>query len=199
MEKKIEMTDMNRVGKGQQLEKVPLTAGQQAEILRKNWQSHDARWQMAVFQEFGWEAGNHLNKEVGKQMGKVAMHRLMKRLGVTGVRNLHELRQICEVAMEVFFPLPDFEYHFDYISDTKLVGTIRRCTSYDNVRRVGVEKYYECGCFAMRAGWYEALGVNVEETASKCLMHGDDRCEINLYVKAWVISQEPNKRPKGGI
>ncbi len=190
MEKKFVMTNMTRVDEGQP-QQMSLTTGQQADILRKNWQSHDARWQMAVLQEFGWEAGNRLNKDVGNQMGKVAMHRLMKRLGVTGVNNLHELRHICEVAMNLFFPPPDFEFYFDEKSDSKMVGTIRRCTSYDNVKRVGVEKFYECGCFAMRAGWYEVLGVNVEETLGKCLKAGDDQCEITLCLKG---CEDPQKQ-----
>ncbi len=186
---KLPVNEINHIEQGQQTE-TQLTADQQADVLRKNWLSHDARWQMAVFQQFGWDAGNRLNKEVGRQMGKVAMHRLMKRLGISGVKSLSELKRVCEIAMDLFFPPPDFEYHFEQVSDTKLVGTIQRCVTYDNVRRVGVEKYYECGCFAMRAGWYAALGVNVEETLGKCLKAGDGQCEITLHGKEWESPQK---------
>lgn len=39
-----------------------ITNQQRIEILRKNWMSHEARWQMAVFQEFGWEKETNLTK-----------------------------------------------------------------------------------------------------------------------------------------
>jgi len=184
MDVKVEKTDANVVGSSQPVE-IPLTAEQQMDVLRSNWLSHDARWQMAVFQNFGWDAGNRLNKDVASQIGKVAMHRLMKHLGVTDVKDVQELREVLEIAMSLFFPPPGFEHQFGQLSDTKLLGTIRRCGSYDNVKRAGVEKYYECGCFAMRAGWYAALGVDVEETVGKCLKAGDDRCDITLHVKSW--------------
>jgi len=180
---KIAKNDVNIVNPRQQ-EEIPLTAEQQADMFRKNWTSEDARWQMAVVQHFGWEVGNRLNKEVATQMGKVAMQRLMKELGITGVKDFRELRRVIDIAMTLFFPKPDFDYHFEEPSDTEWVGIVRRCVSYDNVKRVGAEKQYDCGCFAIRVGWYAALGVDVEETLGKCLKAGDDRCEVTVHMKA---------------
>jgi len=71
------------------------------------------------------------------------------------------------------------------VSDTKLVATIHRCVILNNVKRAGMAEPYECGCFAMRAGWYEPLGVDFEETLGKCFKAGDDKCEITLHVKSW--------------
>ncbi|OLS12880.1 MAG: hypothetical protein RBG13Loki_3515 [Promethearchaeota archaeon CR_4] len=188
---KVQIRENNGNAVGQKpLAEIPLTTEQQTDVLRSNWLSHDARWQMAVFQQFGWDAGNRLNKEVARQVGKVAMQRLMKHLGVTRVNDLHELREVCENAMSLFFPPPGFEHQFEQLSDTELLGTIRRCGTYDNVKRANVEKHYECGCFAMRAGWYAALGVDVEETLGKCLKTGDGRCDITLHMKSWGNTAE---------
>ncbi len=47
------------------------------EILRKNWMSHEARYQMAIVRELGWEKANNINKTVIYEIGKVMMYRLM--------------------------------------------------------------------------------------------------------------------------
>lgn len=44
-----------------------LTPEEQIKFLRKNWLSHDARWQYATFQELGIEKGNKLNQDVSFQ------------------------------------------------------------------------------------------------------------------------------------
>jgi len=79
-----------------------VTVGQRIEILRKNWMSHEARWQIAVFQEFGWEKGNKINQAIAREMGKVAMYRLMKALGVSQVKNVEELEAVCLAARQVY-------------------------------------------------------------------------------------------------
>lgn len=168
-----------------QQRELQLTADQQIDVLRRSWQSHDAGWQMAIFQRYGWDEGNRLNKEVARQIGKGAMHRLMKHLGITGVKDIDEFRRIIDITTALFYPKPDFDYQFEQLSDTKVVAIVRQCVICDNVIRGGVAKFYECGCFAMQEGWYDALGVDVERTLGKCLKAGDDRCEITLHVKSW--------------
>nr|MDO8082879.1 hypothetical protein [Candidatus Freyarchaeota archaeon] len=165
---------------------------QRIEILRKTWISHDARWQMAVFQEYGWEKGNKLNREVIRDIGKGMMYRLMKALEISKVNNIEELQAICSVAMDLYYPPPNFAYHFERLSDTSLLGVIKSCGSYENVKKAGVLDHYECGCFAMRSGWYAALGVEVQEELGKCLKKGDNICEIFLRVNKWKEEKPTN-------
>jgi hypothetical protein len=162
-----------------------VSVGQRIEILRKNWLSHDARWQMAVFQEAGWEKGNNLNQSVARDMGKVMMYRLMKALGISQIKNLEELEAVCLAAMRLYYPSPAFVYHFERLSDTSILGVIERCGIYENVKNAGVSDAYECGCFALHSGWYEALGVEVEEEPLKCLKWGDKACQIVARVNKW--------------
>jgi hypothetical protein len=159
-----------------------VTVGQRIEILRKNWMSHEARWQIAVFQEFGWEKGNKINQAIAREMGKVAMYRLMKALGVSQVKNVEELEAVCLAAMGLYYPPPAFVYHFERLSNTSFLGVMEKCGIYENVKKAGVSDAYECGCFAMRSGWYEALGMEVEEELLKCLKWGDNACEIVIRV-----------------
>ena len=158
---------------------------QKIEILRKNWISHDARSQMAIVRELGWDMGNKLNKSIISDMGKVMMYRLMNALGISKVKNIDELQAICFTAALFYYPPPNMIYHFERDSEKSLIAFIEKCGAYENIKKIGVSDQYECGCFAMRSGWYKALGVKVKEQLLKCLKNGDKVCKIVLNVKKW--------------
>lgn len=160
-----------------------LTPDQRIEILRRNWMSHDARWQYATFQELGVEKGNELNHTVSKQMGRTVMYRLMNALEIARVRSIEELKAICEVTMDLYYPPPRFVYHFDLVSENTLFAVMEHCTIYENVKRAGMADLYECACVAMHAGWFEALDIEVEEKLTKSLKNGDERCEFLFKIK----------------
>jgi hypothetical protein len=155
------------------------------EILRKNWMSQDAKSQMAIVQEFGWDKGNKLNKAIIEEMGKVMMYRLINALGIKHVKNINEFVNICFAALNFYYPPPAMSYKFQRVSDTEINGIIEKCSAIENVKSIGVQKFYECGCFAMRSGWYRALGVKVQETCLSCMKDGADNCKINLKIKKW--------------
>jgi hypothetical protein len=155
------------------------------EILRKNWMSHDAKSQMAIVREFGWEKGNKMNKEIISEMGKVMMYRLKNALDVTEIRNPDEFIAICSAAMDFYYPPPAMTYEFKKISDTQLLAIVKKCAVIDQVKRIGVSDSYECGCFAMRKGWYKALGLKAREECSSCIKEGDSECKIVVNVKSW--------------
>ncbi|MFX1258142.1 MAG: hypothetical protein ACFFAN_09800 [Promethearchaeota archaeon] len=162
-----------------------IDANEKIEILRKNWMSHDARYQMAIVREFGWEKGNKLNKVIIHDMGKVMMYRLMNALDISKVKSIDELKALCLCAICFYYPEPIFSYHIEEISETDLLGVVDKCSTYDNIKKIGVVNQYECGCFAMRSGWYKALGMEVEEILLTCLKNGDKKCKILLKVKNW--------------
>lgn len=163
---------------------------QRTEIIRKTWTSHDARWQMAVFQEFGWEKGNKLNQQVMRDIGKGMMYRLMKALGISEIKNVEAFQAICTAAIDFYFP--NFSYQVKPLSDTSFLGIIESCDTYENVKKAGVINYYECGCFAMRSGWYDALGLEAKEELGKCLKNGDNICEIFVTVNKWNKEKQTN-------
>lgn len=162
-----------------------LAEDQQKTLLRKNWQYHDAKWQMAVFQQLGVEKGNQINQAVAREMGRVEMYRLANLLGIKSIGTIEDLRILCASVMNLCHPPPAFDYHFEVRSDTEMVGVMDHCATYENVQRAGVESMYECGCFALRSGWYAALDLDVEELGEKCLKTGDEACEICIHVRSW--------------
>jgi hypothetical protein len=126
-------------------------------------------------------------------MGKVMMHRLMNALGNPEVKNIEELEAVCSAAMNLYYPPPTFVYRFERLSNTSLLGVIEKCAILENVKKAGVTDFYECGCFAMRSGWYEALGAEVKEELGKCLKRGDKTCEIVLKVNKWRKDNPPRE------
>lgn len=155
------------------------------DILRKNWMSHDARCQMAIVQEFGWEKGNKLNKIIIRDIGIVMMYRLMNALKIKEVKNIDDMYNLCTTAVNFYYPPPLMQYKFQKVSDTEILGVIKKCPTIENVKKIGVEDFYECGCFSMRSGWYQALKVNVKETCLSCIKDGDIECKIKVNVENW--------------
>lgn len=159
------------------------------DILRKNWISHDAKSQMAIVQEFGWEKGNKLNKSVIYEIGKVMMYRFKNALNIDRVSNIQDFLKICTAAMKFYYPPPYAYYKFQKISDKEIIGSVEKCPIIENVKKLGVAKFYECGCFVMRSGWYKALGLEVHEECLSCLKDGDNECQIIVKVKDWNVKK----------
>jgi len=162
-----------------------ITNKKKIEILRKNWMSQDAKAQMAIVREFGWQKGNKLNKSIIHEMGKVMMYRLMNATNITRVSNIDELYEICTAAMQLYYPPPYAYYKFQKISDKEIMGIVEKCPIIDNVKKLGVSNFYECGCFSLRSGWYKALRVPIQEKALSCIKNGDENCQILLKVETW--------------
>ena len=51
--------------------------------------------------------------------------------------------------------------------------------------KVNATDKYECGCFALRSGFADALKLEVSQECKSCLMKGDKKCEIILKVEKW--------------
>ena len=82
------------------------------------------------------------------------------------------------MAMETFITRDYFDYEFGFTDSGENIGTIHRCYANTKIRDIGAQNDYQCGCFALRAGWYEAMHVEVKEKLLRSLKDGDDRCEI---------------------
>jgi len=148
------------------------------EMVAKGRWTCDSNWMMALVLTTGWGVANQTNLQVGQAVGKAEMHRLMRALGIERPKNDREFLMLVTLAMESFITKDYFDYEFKMLGPGKMLGIVRQCYANTKVRSVGAEKDYQCGCFGMRSGWYEAMGVEVKENLLKCLKDGADRCEI---------------------
>ena len=156
--------------------KVPFEA--KREIVAKSRLTCESNWMMAMVFTAGWDMANKMNIQVGQAVGKAEMHRLMKALGIERPKNDMEFLMLVSLAMETFLTKDYFDYQFKFLRPGKVLGIVRQCYAYTKIRSIGAEKNYQCGCFGMRAGWYQAMGLEVKENLVKCLKDGAEQCEI---------------------
>lgn len=157
------------------------------ELVAKSRWTCDSHWMMSMVMNTGWDIANKMNLQVGQAVGKVEMHRLMKILGMDKPKNEKEFMMLMTLGMETFITQDYFDYEFKLLSSGKWVGIIKQCYAYTKVRSINVDKDYECGCFGMRQGWYQAMGLEVKETLVKCLKDGDSQCEIMVEGLAFPL------------
>jgi hypothetical protein len=157
-----------------------LSGSQREALLIKCWMSHDARWFMAVAQQYGVRATNHINQIAAHEIGKVEARRVVRALQLP-ITTLDDFL----VAQEVFigFLGPDLlDYGVNKVSDTSYQVNVRRCFAHQNAQRAGIIDRYECGIFARVTGWLDGLGLTYESypPLGKCLKAQDRECIYNI-------------------
>jgi len=144
-----------------------LSDEQEKELLRRCWYSHDARWYMAVAQEFGVEAANRLNKRACRALGEAEMRRLVKALGIAGPTTVQELVQVIEAAFRLFVPPPLMELDIRVVDDRSWEGWMKRCFIYDDIMKAGIGPFYVCAALDRIQGWHDALGLLTDEPPAR--------------------------------
>jgi Family of unknown function (DUF6125) len=156
----------------------------QKDLLIKGWMSHDARWFMAVAEQFGIEAANRLNQMVARELGRVEMKRFMKALDLSPSRNMEEYLNLKKAALSMFgSDLVDYE--IKVLDHQTYEMHLTRCFAHENIVKAGIKDQYECGIFSRLQGWIDAQGL-VHELApalGKCLKVLSKEC--CYVVKLW--------------
>jgi hypothetical protein len=170
---------------------VTIPPEEKRELVAKSRWTCDSNWQMAMVMNAGWDVANKMNLQVSQQVGKVEMLRLMKILDLDKPRNEKEFMMLVALAMETFVTKDYFDYEFKSLGSGKWVGIVKQCYACTKVLSINVDKDYECGCFGMRQGWYQAMGLQVKENLVKCLKNGDDCCEIEI--EDFILPEESSQ------
>jgi hypothetical protein len=136
------------------------------ELLRSCWYSHDARWYMAVVQEFGVEAANRLNRRVCRALGVAEMRRLVRALGIAAPKTVQELVRVIEAAFRFFAPPPLTQLEIRIIDDHSYQARMKRCFIHDNITKAGISDFYICAAHDRIQGWHDALGLPLAEEPS---------------------------------
>jgi hypothetical protein len=156
------------------------------ELLAKSRFSCESRWMTAMAMTAGWEVANRLNLEVGASVAEGEMRRLMKLAGWSGAKEDSDVLLMVWTAMELLTPKKYFDYSLEFVAPGRMLGVLTQCLACTKVKSLGVERDYECGCFGLRAGWYRAMGIKARETLQKCMLEGDERCEILVEVDEYA-------------
>jgi len=155
------------------------------EMLESNWLSHDARWQKEVVSKYGWNLGNYLNQKVTRDLGKTMMLRFMKSAGISRASDVNELRDLIVAVSSLNYSQVMDKNLVKYQPDGSILFEIKNCVTYNNIKKRRATGSYECGCFALRSGFSDALKLEISQECKTCLMKGDNKCEIILKVEKW--------------
>jgi len=149
----------------------------QKDLLVKGWMSHDARWFMAVAENFGIDAANRLNQFVCRGIGRVEMKRFMKSLSLSPPKDMEEYLNLKKAALSLYGS--DLaEYEIKILNHQSYQMHLKRCFAYENIVRAGIKDEYECGIFARLQGWIDAQGLGHELTPplGKCMKVLGEEC-----------------------
>ncbi len=149
----------------------------QKDLLVKGWMSHDARWFMAVAENFGIDAANRLNQFVCREIGRVEMKRFMKSLSLSPPKDMEEYLNLKKAALSLYGS--DLaEYEIKILDHQSYQMHLKRCFAHENIVRAGIKDEYECGIFARLQGWIDAQGLGHELTPplGKCMKVLGEEC-----------------------
>ncbi len=163
-------------------------------LLIKCWMSHDARWFMAVAQEYGLLVANRLNQFAAREVGKVEAQRIVRLLSLAPVKTLGEYLLIQEIIISLLGP-DLLDYSVTKIDSAISQMHVRRCFAYDNAVRAGITHQFDCGVFARVTGWLEALGLAYELNPSlgRCLKTQGWECIYQIILRQRSETDEKNE------
>ena len=131
------------------------------ELVQKCWMTHDGTWFLHVLKDYGIEAANRLNKAANRSLAFIEIERIRKAYGLDEVRSFEALVELLKLSDNVVKGR-----FMDFSVSIPSPGTLRfdmgRCFALEGMKRLGVEREYECGIYNRVEGWFDALGVNWE-------------------------------------
>jgi len=156
----------------------------QKDLLIKGWMSYDARWFMAVAEQFGIDHANRLNQKVARELGRVEMKRFMKALNLSPSRNMEEYLNLKNAALSMFGrDLVDYE--IKTLDHQSYEMHLERCFAHENIVKAGIKDQYECGIFSKLQGWIDAQGLEhgLTPTLGKCMKILGKECTYHVVIQ----------------
>lgn len=153
------------------------------ELLGKSWLTHDGMWFFSVYEAFGIEAANKLNRSAIKSMAPFEVTRCKKLLGIEKdqLESVAEVKQFMDGAMEAILPesvLSAFSFTSSSPNVIRWEWQQGRCFAYEGMKRIGLEDKYVCGVIYRIECWLDSLGVayTVNPKVDFCIMAQTGSC-----------------------
>ena len=133
-----------------------------------------------VARESGWKVAYERYRVEQRDLGQMEMEALIDALALTPPLPPAITRGVLLAAVDLFLRSDDvvIEVHLEG-EDVRISAS--RCPTLERFRDQGLD-VIPCGCFARRAGWYEALGLPLDEELMMLLKWDDPACEFIIHV-----------------
>jgi hypothetical protein len=149
------------------------------ELLVKCWMTHDGSWFYNCVKEFDILTANKLNKASIKSLSPFEVQRIKKALGKENLK-VETFEQLKEFITNGFSILKgDFmEFEYTFPEHNVMHWVMKKCFAYEGMRRIGVEKGYECGLLYRVGCWLDNVSVKykLEPEINECVLHTQEKC-----------------------
>jgi len=154
-------------------------------LLIKNWMTHDGAWFLNTYLRFGIDKANKLNKGAIRTLAIFEINRVKKRskLGDKKISNFEELKAFVNDAFSVL--KGDFmEFTYSFPGNNSIHWEMRKCFAYEGMKKLGVQKEYECGVIYRISCWLKELGIKhkIKPKIKKCLLNFQEKCSGDIIV-----------------
>ncbi|TFF98377.1 MAG: hypothetical protein EU547_01755 [Promethearchaeota archaeon] len=154
-------------------------------LLVKNWMTHDGAWFLNTYLQFGIKKANKLNKRAIRTLSSFEISRIKEKLGLANktISNYDELQQFVNNAFSVL--KGDFmNFNYSFPGENRIHWDMGKCFAYEGMKKLGVEKEYECGVIYRVSCWLKELGLNhsIEPRIKKCLKTTKGECSGEIII-----------------
>lgn len=166
------------------LKSVPdLSENELTVALRQFWWLHDARWYQGVKKRFGQEVANEINAEALRFVGRRVGTWYANTHGVPDGSSPAELAEAVAGLTRTMTTEQMMRSHVEEIGEESLETVVTEFFALRMLKAARSLEGYECPCLDMRGGWFEGLGVKVEETTVECMRTGGSACRFHTEVR----------------
>ena len=158
-----------------------LTPGEIRDLLTKSWMTHDAMWFAQTLFSEGIDPANRLNRSAIKAMAGIEVKRLLRMQGLCPdeVQGFEGFRTFfCGIQDLVIPEFMNVTVGFEAPDTITWQSNLRGCFAYKGIKRLKVEKRYQCGVLYRIQCWLDCLNIAFDMTPvpATCLMNALGNC-----------------------
>ena len=148
------------------------------------WWLHDARWYQGVAKRFGQDAANEINAEALKFVARRVAAWCAQTYGIKLDPDLPlaEFLKSYEHVQHTMWPAGMMSVEHIVHSEDEFETVVTDNFALKMLRSAGSLEGYECPCLDMRAGWYEGVGISVQDSCLECERTGGSACRFRAVV-----------------
>ncbi|GAA2133728.1 hypothetical protein GCM10009760_10210 [Kitasatospora kazusensis] len=159
-------------------------AGPRADDVFQFWWLHDARWYQGVLKRFGQDAANEINAEAVKFVARrvAAWHVRSNPVTRDGLTP-DELAGHVAAALRLMGTGTMSEVTQQVLDEDSFETVVSKSFALRMLRAAGTLDGYDCPCLELRAGWFEGLRVDVEDSCVECQRTGGEVCRFRAELR----------------
>lgn len=162
-------------------EVVPAISSHQVADLRRSYPyEQDEHWVLAVAQQLGWVEANREFLANHRARGVEEMRALMALLGLDSVTTRQQAAGLLRLAYNVFMPPETFRGAVLPLPDGRVRVVVGLCPMFEKIGRQGARGVTACGSWHHRRGWFDAMGVDADDSVQAEQNWGEPACVTEI-------------------